>query len=142
MSFKGTKIYEGLRLKAYRCTAGFLTVGYGHNIDAHKDYQILDSNSEITLTKAEELYDFDMADVKRDVLGLFPDLDSYPTVVQDILCDLVFNMGIRTFRMFVYTIKMLRLKNYKGAADGLSKSKWYKQVGNRSKDIVETLRGI
>ena len=33
--FKFTKLAEGLSLKPYRCPAGKLTIGYGHNLEAN-----------------------------------------------------------------------------------------------------------
>ncbi len=142
MSFKGTKYYEGLRLTAYRCSAGFLTIGYGHNIDAHGDYNILDKNNSITQGEADQLYIDDMDKVIKDVKKLFPDSYMYPSLVKDILCDLVFNMGIGTFSKFTNTIAMFKLQDWHSAANYLIQSKWYKQVGNRSKDIVASLKGI
>ncbi len=150
--FQGTKVYEGLRLKAYKDTMGHLTIGYGHNLDVNPDKTAIAMNlplealkartATITKDQADTLFQLDYAVAKRGVEKLVPNIGDMPKEVQDILVDLVFNMGVGGLGEFHNTLTFFRTMNWKGAANGLEASKWYHQVGNRSKDIVDTLRNL
>jgi lysozyme len=54
------KQWEGLRLEAYRCSAGVWTIGYGHTATAHEGMQI-------TKAEAERLLRLDMALFEAEV---------------------------------------------------------------------------
>jgi lysozyme len=43
------KDYEGLRLKAYRCAAGVLTIGYGHTGGVKKGQEITEHQADVLL---------------------------------------------------------------------------------------------
>lgn len=55
------KEYEGLRLQAYRCPAGVLTIGYGHTGPDVK------AGMEITREEADRLFDRDLEMFERQV---------------------------------------------------------------------------
>ncbi|MGB4239631.1 MAG: lysozyme [Candidatus Hydrothermia bacterium] len=60
-SKKGIEIikkYEGLRLKAYKCPAGILTIGYGHTKNVKQ-------GDTITETQAEILLIYDLIDIEN-----------------------------------------------------------------------------
>lgn len=52
------KKYEGLRLKAYKCPAGILTIGYGHTKNVKQ-------GDTITETQAEILLIYDLIDIEN-----------------------------------------------------------------------------
>lgn len=52
------KEYEGLRLKAYRCPSGILTIGYGHTKNV-KEHDIISKH------QAEALLDLDVKEVDK-----------------------------------------------------------------------------
>lgn len=52
------KRYEGLRLEAYRCPAGVLTIGYGHT-------KGVKTGDKITQAKADELLREDVGEVEK-----------------------------------------------------------------------------
>lgn len=79
------KHFEGLRLKAYRCSAGILTIGYGHT---GADVKV---GAVISKEKAEELLRADVAQFERDVMSL---LKVPVTQSQfDALVSFAFNVG-------------------------------------------------
>jgi lysozyme len=77
------KKYEGLRLKAYKCPAGRLTIGYGHTGDVKK-------GMEITEHQADVILDLDVERFEREVEELFPGAneDEFSALVS-----LAFNVG-------------------------------------------------
>lgn len=48
------KLFEGLRLKAYKCSAGVWTIGYGNTF--YENGEKVQPNDVITLQRAEELF--------------------------------------------------------------------------------------
>jgi lysozyme len=76
---------EGLRLKAYTCPAGVLTIGYGHTgPDVKKD-------KKITVDEAEYLLQTDVTHAADSVLKLTSGNVSQGQL--DALTDFVFNLG-------------------------------------------------
>lgn len=60
--------FEGLKLKAYRCPSGILTVGYGHT-------RGVTEGMEITQARADELLHEDVASVERELRVMLPNLE-------------------------------------------------------------------
>ena len=63
---------EGFRLAAYRCAAGALTVGYGHNCDASPVDGVNRVGDRITREEAERLLRADLADAVWRVRAALP----------------------------------------------------------------------
>lgn len=81
--------FEGLELKAYCCSAGVLTIGYGHT-------KGVKPGMAITLGRAEELLRQDVANCEREVSAL---LRVGVTQNQfDALVSFVFNLGATALR--------------------------------------------
>lgn len=97
------KKYEGLSLKAYRCPAGILTIGYG--CTSYPDGTPVKQGDTITKEKAEALL---LDYVINKILPNIRDLDL--TEGQEAaLCSLIYNVGFGAF----------------------SKSKCYKAIKNK-----------
>lgn len=135
---------EGRRNKVYKCSAGFRTIGIGHNIDAKglppdiEDF--LDKNGYITDEMIERLLDDDIEDAITDALKLYPNLERFGDVRMNALINFVFNVGYGTAKKFVNTNKAINAEDWELAGDMLEQSKWYRQVKGRAKRIVEALR--
>ena len=127
---KQLELHEGKRSKVYKDTVGKLTVGIGRNIS-----DIPFSDDEIALMFSN--------DIKRSMHDLdqiakwWRDLDS---VRQRVLLDMCFNLGATRLSAFVNTLKAIQQGRYEDAARGMEQSKWYSQVGNRAKRLVEMMR--
>ncbi len=147
-----TRKFEGLMLHVYTCTAGRKTIGYGHNLQGGSDKNLirldlpkpllLNGTRDLTKAEAESLFQLDYLDALNDVRKLCPRLDSMPKLIQLILGDLSFNMGLPTLSEFKNTLRAFNEGNWNEAADGLNASKWYRQTGNRGRAIVKALRNI
>lgn len=138
------KRHEGYRNYVYPCPAGASTIGWGHNIDANplpKDIAgYLDANGTISPEMAERLLDMDIAAALRSCRKLYPEFDEFTEPRQMALADFLYNVGEGTARTFRVTNKRINRGDWEGAARGLESSLWYKQVGNRSREIVKLIR--
>ncbi len=147
--------HEGLRTQAYRDTRGFLTIGYGTNLDsagaprqckaAGVNYDALRNGSEITEGEARTLlgsavqYAIDCSGVAVHGFNLMPDN------VQLAIVDMVYNMGLHKFGEFHKLISALESGNWADAASEMKASAWFYQVGQRAVDdikLVESAIGV
>lgn len=141
---------EGLVLTTYRCTAGALTIGWGHNLDA-LPVRGLGDGSTITVEQANDLLLQGFQRASKDAATLAPcindpawytDADSQLPRV-GVLIDLVFNVGITRARGFKKFLAAFQAKQWDRAAAELVDSAWYKQVGRRSKhSVAQMQRGV
>jgi lysozyme len=101
------KTFEGLKLNAYRCPAGVLTIGYGTTAGVKP-------GQAITAAKAEELL---AADLRK-----FEDTVNTSVAVPitqgqfDALVSLAYNIGSGAFRASTL-LRKLNAKDYAGAAE-------------------------
>lgn len=123
-----TKRYEGLRLKPYKCPAGHLTIGYGHNLE-----------NGITLEMAEQLLRADMAFARMDVGAHIPWSGKLSEARQYVLVDMCFNMGINTLLTFKKFLGALGAGHYAMAAKEMLNSRWATQTGRRAKELADIM---
>lgn len=123
-------LHEGKRRKAYRCTAGYLSVGVGRNLDANGLRE-----DEIALMLRNDIAEAETA-LDREV----PWWRTLDDVRRKVLVDMMFNLGPASFAGFVRTLWNVRNGRYEIAADFMLRSRWAKQVGKRAKRLAEMMR--
>lgn len=144
--------HEGRRKQVYWDTMNHPTIGVGFNLDRGDAETILGSlgynKSDIIRGKIMSDEDIDYIfrkDVEKsieDAKKLFITFDKQPEKVQLILVDMIFNLGYGGLSKFVKMRGAVESGNYEKAADEMMDSRWYSQVGNRSKKLVEMMRSI
>lgn len=125
-----TKRYEGLSLKPYKCPAGYITIGYGRNLEANG----------ITQEMAEEMLKTDLAYARMEVGAKLPWSAKLNDARQYVLVDMAFNMGISRLLTFKKMLAALKEGFWERAAHEALDSKWAKQVGRRAKELAEIIR--
>lgn len=60
-------------------------------------------------------------------------------VRREILLNMAFNMGLKTFRGFPKFWKAIKAKDWQEAAAQMLDSKWARQVGYRAKELAEAM---
>lgn len=123
------KEHEGFNPKVYKCSRGFNTIGWGHNLDAKG----------ITRKQAEMILDDDIAECKAQLESCYWYLKQ-PDGVKKALIDMCFNLGIDGLLKFNHMISALYMGNYQVAADEAQNSLWAKQVPNRAKEVIAIIR--
>ncbi len=121
--------HEGLRLKPYRCTAGKLTIGVGHNLD------------DVGISKEEAmiLLDNDIQRAKDSLFAALPWVKALAEVRQAVLINMTFNLGITGLLGFKNTLRTIEGRDFKAAADGMRKSKWAEQVKGRAEELARQM---
>lgn len=122
------RIHEGLKLKPYQDTEGHLTIGFGHNLDAgitiQQAYMLLDSDIDIAMTELDR------------ALPLWRD---HNDARQNVLVEMVFNLGAPRFLTFRNMIADLELFRYADAAAEMRDSLWAKQVKQRAETLAKRM---
>jgi lysozyme len=121
---------EGYRMFPYYCTSGRLTIGYGRNIE---HVGINEEEAEVLLNN-----DIDMA--YHWLKGNYSWFDGLSDVRKRALVNMVFNLGGYGFTKFKKMIRALAIGHYDRASLEAMDSRWYYQVGDRAKRIVEMIK--
>ena len=126
------KRHEGVRTHAYKCSADYITVGVGRNID--EDGGLGLSDDEINYLLAN-----DIKRCKQELVALswFVDLDE---VRQDALINLCFNLGLTRLLGFRNAMAAMAEGDYEKAADEFLDSRWATQVGQRAIEVTNMIR--
>jgi lysozyme len=119
---------EGFRDKKYIDSRGFLTIGYGFCIDAGISRYCAGALCEAQLHEA------------RSSIQLLPWYQACDAVRQDVLTELVFNMGLQKLLGFHHMLAALSVKDWDTAADELQHSAWFAEVGTRAPPLVAIIR--
>ncbi len=124
------KQHEGLRLTRYLCPAGFQTIGYGHRILPEENFY------RITKEDAERLLNKDISIARKDAMTIFPEFSDFSQNRQEVLIELLFNLGRPRFLGFRHMIHAINIDDWDTAAMELQDSKWYGQVGKGRGDLL------
>lgn len=135
----------GQRTYVYRCTAGALTVGYGHNLDANPltaaEREITGWNgSSITLKGAELLLQADAELVERQVLTRLPWASKLSPVRLGVLVNMAFQMGVGGLLKFKITLGLIRAGQYRAASAAMLRSAWARQTPSRGRELAAQMR--
>jgi len=113
---------EGFRGKPYRDTKGFLTIGYGFNLDS----------IELPRIVADYWLEYLLNMVKDQCKENFSFWNSLNEARQTVLISMAYNLGIVGLLKFRDMIKALEKHDYVGAAREMEDSRWYKEVPSRA----------
>lgn len=143
-------LHEGVEPSVYKDTKGKRTIGIGFNLDEPSNRKkaeavglnVQDMLSGRTLSDKEikMLYNESIKQAANDANAFLPRAGRQPPVVQKVLIDMAFNLGLTKLNKFEKMREALLQGDYNKAADEMIDSKWYNQVGNRSKTLVKMMR--
>ena len=126
--------HEGYEPRVYKCTNGFDTIGYGFAI---KD-----------LYMSKEVANLILDRKIRDILDRIKgneDWDEWfldkPKNVQEVLINMIFQIGFTGVRKFKKTIQYIKDNNFLLASEEMLDSKWARSDSpNRAKELSEILK--
>jgi len=116
---------EGFRSEVYKCSEGVDTFGHGFTyITEEESLHILAGRIP---KKHFELLDIDW----------YKDL---PPMVQEVIIEMTYQMGTSGMLKFKKMIANMKEKNWKGAADEMKDSLWYRQTPGRCERLSQIVR--
>ena len=92
--------------------------------------------------RVRECFDRDVQSVLRDCKLLYKDFDELPEEVQQIVANMMFNMGYGRLSKFKGMKAGVDAKDWNKAADEMVDSRWYNQVTNRAQRLVDRMRQV
>ena len=136
------KIDEGVKYEIYLDHLDLPTFGLGH--------LVLDSDPEsgqpvgtaITESRVNECFDKDVEVVLSECRILYPDFDDLPEEVQQIIANMMFNMGRPRLSKFKGMKRGVDARDWYAAAAEMVDSQWYRQVTNRADRLVTRMRQV
>ena len=139
---KQLEIDEGVKYEIYLDHLGYPTFGIGHLvIPSDKEYRE-DVGTRVSEERVRECFDKDVQSVLRDCSLLYKDFDELPEEAQQIIANMMFNMGYTRLSKFKGMKRGVDARDWNKAADEMVDSRWYKQVTNRANRLVERMRNI
>ena len=133
------KRHEGLRLVPYRCPAGVLTVGYGHNIDANP-VPNLGPDDRISEVEAGKILELDMRSCGMALDRALPDWRALSEPRQAVLLNMAVNLGVRGLLGFRKAVAAIRAGDFETASREMLNSKWSRDVKGRALELAEQMR--
>ena len=136
------EIDEGVVHEIYLDHLGYPTFGIGHLVtDTDPEYGA-NVGTKVDEARCIEAFNQDVESVIKDCKILYPDFDDLPEEVQQIVANMMFNMGRPRLSKFKGMKRGVDAKDWNAAADEMVDSAWYRQVTNRANRLVERMRNV
>jgi lysozyme len=132
--------HEGLRLEAYICPAGKLTIGYGHNCEAWPVAGVEKVGDVITRTRADKLLLEDVACIAEELDDKLPWWRTMEEPRQAVLLNMAYNMGVPRLLAFKRALGAMRIGDYARAGTEMLDSRWAReQVRSRAAELARQM---
>jgi len=152
--YNSLKKHEGFKTKVYPDPIhgwDVPTIGVGYNLTkpgAKADLSSLGLNyndvvsGKVELNEKQIMYLLkkDVVQAEADAKQFLPNFAEHNWIVQQVIINMAFNMGLSKLSEFERLRAALINKDYASAVREMIESEWYGQVGNRSKDLVREMR--
>ena len=141
--FEQLKVDEGVVYEVYLDHLGYPTCGVGHLI-VEEDYEHgKEVGTVISVERAFELFNADLNTAISECHVLYGASWFYlPEEVQEILVNMLFNMGRPRLTKFKKMNSAIEASDWKTAAVEGRDSRWYNQVGARAERLMGRLEKV
>ena len=136
------EIDEGCVYEIYKDHLGYATFGIGHLVlecDAEHGQSV---GTSVSTDRVVEAFESDVQSVLSDCDILYPDFSSLPEEAQQVIANMMFNMGRPRLSKFKGMKRGVDARDWNQAADEMVDSTWYRQVTNRADRLVERIRAL
>ena len=134
------KRHEGEVLELYEDSLGYKTLGVGHLCkpqDPEYDWAV---GTSVSQEVVDLYYKDDFVTHLAEAIHIFGSEEGFynlPEDIQHVLVNMCFNLGGTRLSKFKNMIKACREHDWKEMAVQMEDSKWYGQVGRRSKELQD-----
>ena len=139
---KQLEIDEGIKHDIYLDHLGLPTFGIGHLITDADPESGQEVGTAISDERVRSAFEADVVSVIEDCNKLYNDFDELPEEVQQIIANMMFNMGRTRLSKFRGMKRGVDARDWNAAADEMVDSRWYRQVTNRADRLVQRMRAI
>lgn len=124
-TLKRIKKHEGFVTEVYKDPLGNDTVGYGFTI---RDLRLPEGVSSTILRIL-------VLDLTLRLHDRFVWFRSMPGVVQSVVVEMCYQLGVRGFSRFKKTIAHLKMKRWREASEEMLDSRWARQTPERAREL-------
>ena len=136
------EIDEGVKYEVYNDHLGYATFGVGHLVLESDPEHGAELGTPVSESRVIEAFEQDCENVLRDCNILYEDFASLPEEAQQVIANMMFNMGRPRLSKFKGMNRGVDSRNWNAAADEMVDSAWYRQVTNRADRLVERIRAL
>lgn len=142
--FEQLKIDEGVEYKVYLDHLGYPTFGVGHLVLKSDPEYGSEVGTAVSEERVAECFDKDFNTAVDECYQLYGPgtFNNFPGEVQEILINMLFNMGRPRLSKFINFNTALINQDWVKASEEMVDSVWYRQVGNRAKRLVERMKNV
>jgi lysozyme len=135
-------IDEGIKYEMYNDHLGYATFGIGHLVLESDPEYGQEVGTPVNESRVINAFEQDMQSVLRDCNILYTDFHYLPEEAQQIIANMMFNMGRPRLSKFKGMKRGVDARDWDAAADEMVDSAWYRQVTNRAERLVKRMRVI
>ena len=136
------EVDEGCVYEIYNDHLGYATFGIGHLVTESDPEQGQSLGTAVSSDRVAEAFESDIQSVLRDCDILYPDFDDLPEEAQQIIANMMFNLGRPRLSKFAGMKRGVDARDWNQAADEMVDSRWYRQVGARAERLVDRMRDV
>ena len=139
---KQLEIDEGCIFEIYLDHLGFATLGIGHLVIESDPENGQEVGTPVSKDRVIDAFEQDVQTVLSDCAILYPDFDELPEEAQQVIANMMFNMGRPRLSKFKGMKRGVDARDWNIAADEMIDSRWYRQVTNRADRLVQRIRAL
>ena len=136
------RIDEGVKYEIYLDHLGYPTFGIGHLITDADPEVGMDIGAPITEERVAQAFERDLDLMIEECEKQYPTWNDLPEEVQEILVNMMFNLGRTRLNKFKKMNAAIARREWKVAAAEGRDSRWYNQVTNRAERLMSRLEQV
>ena len=138
------EIDEGIKYEIYLDHLGYPTFGIGHLVKTTDPEYGAEVGTPVSEERVQECFEQDMQLAIYDCNALYGEgtFEEFPSEVQEILVNMMFNLGRTRLSKFVKFKEALLNHDWQKAAYEMRNSKWFYQVGDRSFRLYNRMKEV
>ena len=133
---------EGCKYEIYLDHLGLPTMGIGHLITKDDPEYGLSVGTVVEQSRVQAAFNLDITITLEDCQRLYKDFNDLPEEVQLIIANMMFNLGYPRLSKFKGMKAGVDARSWSSAADEMVDSRWYTQVPNRARRLVDRMRKL
>ena len=133
---------EGCKYEIYLDHLSLPTCGIGHLVLESDEEYGKPVGTVVEQERVRKLFDLDITVTIDECKVLYTDFDNLPEECQHIIANMMFNMGRPRLSAFKGMKAGVDARDWDKAADEMVDSRWYTQVPNRARRLVDRMRAL
>jgi len=139
---KQLEIDEGVVYEIYEDHLGYKTFGIGHlvkSLDLEMNWPV---GTEVSRDRVASAFEKDFDVAVRECAYLYDMWETFPDEIQEVLVNMLFNLGRPRLSKFKNFKKALDAHDWKQAGIEGRDSAWYRQVTNRAERLMVRVENV